>query len=859
MTMPIAGIGTQIGAIPGIGSQVGINPTPDPAAPEGFSSQFERERAEFDAQRDADKAQQSELESRHGQGETIGLQAARGMLDAFLAPASLVALGLEGAGEIAGSETLRDFGRDLGESATGEQALGAMLFGVTGDIDAPSIARRQMAEQERAHPLLSTASRIAGSLVPAGATGGLGTGGAVAATAIEAGGFGAQAAYEQQAPLRDVITSTLLSGTLGLGAAAAGGFVARSISRRAAEKETQALAREAWQEATTRAEGAIGSEAGALVKELGQIQGEIRKASRAATTIEGRKAAEVAAREAGIERIAKKAGPFDAATWATKTPTPLQKAAHRSKLLDQVSADLSQDIGELGALRVGTDFAADPRVVGKLLKNISDAPGVSAKVQGVVAGLSRSAPATARDSLRTVLRGVSEQIGTGKIDEVFVGTHEVARRLETLASRGGEHAEWATQAAARLRSELASDAFGDAGAAYRRLLQAPSDSARMFTDAQKLRVALRSAVKSGDIQTVIGAEAQRIAAQLDARAALTGIKPDKAIAKQLAKLNERAAAAERAVMFDGGNIGRVSKFIKDQLQNRASDHVRSAIGATVGGAIGGLPGSIVMSFVAPAVAKLVPGLTRGAGRIAGRAATGALSVTTGRAGQAIARRAPLLLREEKALYAERMERIDETVARGDVRSIADELADMPELPDTVVDGVLMDYQARVVQLQKDMPRPRKDPRGKAFEALSRQEVKLGNAMYEATMEPLSVFDDFEAGAVDYDKVQYAWKQNPGLKQMCQLGLVDILESQLDEDTRAQIPGSMLTSLDYFLDFRGTLQGTVDRGFSAMVDQAQAEEQEQRDGLMRQAMGQGMQVPTTARTRTETIANMESVT
>jgi len=123
----------------------------------------------------------------------------------------------------------------------------------------------------------------------------------------------------------------------------------------------------------------------------------------------------------------------------------------------------------------------------------------------------------------------------------------------------------------------------------------------------------------------------------------------------------------------------------------------------------------------------------------------------------------------------------------------------------------------------DMPKPAKTFRGPAFEVLSSNDLRVANAMWEATMAPMSVFDDFESGNVDYDKVQYAWKQYPGLKMASQAGLMDILHSQLDDDGRASVPESMLTQLDYLFDMKGTLQESLDAGFAQRMSQAAAQE------------------------------------
>ena len=127
-------------------------------------------------------------------------------------------------------------------------------------------------------------------------------------------------------------------------------------------------------------------------------------------------------------------------------------------------------------------------------------------------------------------------------------------------------------------------------------------------------------------------------------------------------------------------------------------------------------------------------------------------------------------------------------------------------------------QEKLTRLAEEIPRPTRDFRGKAFESMSSSDVRKGIAMWEATVDPLSVFDDFSAGTLDYEKVQYAWKQYPGLKQAAQMGLMDILYEQASEDDRAGMPEAMLTQLDSLFDMKGALQPTRSPTFIAAIDQ-----------------------------------------
>jgi len=92
------------------------------------------------------------------------------------------------------------------------------------------------------------------------------------------------------------------------------------------------------------------------------------------------------------------------------------------------------------------------------------------------------------------------------------------------------------------------------------------------------------------------------------------------------------------------------------------------------------------------------------------------------------------------------------------------------------------------------------------------------------MEPLSVFQDFARGAVDYDKVKYAWRQYPGLQQAAQAGVIDVLTHDLDDKQREAIPDPVLSQLDYLLGFGGKLQPNVAPDFAARMSALPPQEQ-----------------------------------
>ena len=168
------------------------------------------------------------LREKHGWLGVTQDQTLRGALDVLLAPGALVGAAAETAGTVLRSKLLTDFGRDIGVASSGKSANEALAFVLGGaDTSAADSARISLEEQEEARPMLTTLSRLAGASALSLGIGGMagahsGVGATMAAMGAEGAGTGAQAAYEQSAPLRDVLTSAAIGGILGAGIAGAG-------------------------------------------------------------------------------------------------------------------------------------------------------------------------------------------------------------------------------------------------------------------------------------------------------------------------------------------------------------------------------------------------------------------------------------------------------------------------------------------------------------------------------------------------------------------------------------------------------------------------------------------------------------
>jgi len=92
-------------------------------------------------------------------------------------------------------------------------------------------------------------------------------------------------------------------------------------------------------------------------------------------------------------------------------------------------------------------------------------------------------------------------------------------------------------------------------------------------------------------------------------------------------------------------------------------------------------------------------------------------------------------------------------------------------------------------------------------------------LWEATVDPLSILDDFRRGTVDPEKVAYVKRNAPGALKAAQAGVLDVLSGKLTNEQRAAIPDNVLTKLDTMLGFDGMLQPTASRAFQQRIESA----------------------------------------
>jgi len=213
--------------------------------------------AEDAAKYAAAKAERKRLEQENSKLATGLTQFARGALDAAMWAPPIVAAGLEGVGAVTGWSGLEEFGRDLGESAQGSEAIKALAFGATaGDVETFDAVDRKLKAQEKTWPTLSAFSRAGGQIAA-----GLGIGlagaaskGAIAGLAtVEGAGAGAQVAYENQAAIEDVWISATIGGALA-------GTTTLAVTHGVGALKRKLLTREAANENALRATNMRGSD-----------------------------------------------------------------------------------------------------------------------------------------------------------------------------------------------------------------------------------------------------------------------------------------------------------------------------------------------------------------------------------------------------------------------------------------------------------------------------------------------------------------------------------------------------------------------------------------------------------------------
>ena len=828
-----------------------------PSAIEQMMAQADAAEAEVVAKR----ALQKELEERHGALGVAGTQFARGALDAVMAPAALGAMAIEGAGAITGAEWLEEFGRDFGGAASGKELMASYMALQGMDAGDAKTAlsdyertQRTIDEQQEAWPLLSAVSHVGGAVTVglgtgmlAGGHAGLGT--MVGAGAFEGAGGGAQLAYAKNASLRDVATSALIGAVVGGGLTYGVGKGAQYLHGRA---EHAAKLREAFGDADD-----VAARAGVTVEEAGgreaqSVIGELEKARKAALDAAEKASTNPAVREQALaaakaemsEALAKKAGKFEPDAWLSRPPTPLQKVLYRSHILDKTSDDVSQAVAKVAERRPGLDVALDVKRIAKLVKqsqkDLFGEPSAGiGTIQSRVGQLMSQLPKSVDgDALRFTLRDASSRLMKSELPEAMKEAHDLVRLLGKTASTAGDDATraFAERAARSLADDMTGEAFGDAGKLYAQLIADPSDAFTALGQRELARDALRTMAGRGKLPDVVRAEANAIAAANDAAAKLTGKAAPKGIASELRAAEALMAKAEEAVTLDGGPTGRVFDWFSNKASSKVNDYIGGQIGTAVGGMIGGWPGAMAGNLVANAVTKRigpmlnalkaiggkelphVPHLAKHFGIDAAKDKTRVLTVDSYLKGSSV-KHASLSAEEKHKQNEVRRDALEQYATADDHPELMEGIKAIDNMAPGLGGPASLDMQEKFATLRADLIKPQPNIRGKAYEVLSSEDLRKNNAMWEATVDPMSVYDDLASGSLDYDKLSYAWKQYPGLLVASQMALADIVHSHLDDSQRANIPEHVLSQLDLAFQMEGGLTKSLDRGMSKRIDQA----------------------------------------
>ncbi len=527
------------------------------------------------------------------------------------------------------------------------------------------------------------------------------------------------------------------------------------------------------------------------------------------------------AEDAAATELAKRAGTFDPTAWATaaKAPKPLARLLYRTQILDTVSQDLAPTVERVATLRPGLDFDVSPEKLSRLVKD-ADGPQAIGLVQQRVREVADSVPGS---PLLPALEASLQRLDTADVAGAVTEAHNVARML---AANGAE-----TDARSLLLT-LGGDEFGQAGKLYQQLAATPGENLRALADPTKLRETLRTLELRGQLTQQIAEENRTALAAFEARARLTGEPVPAEARQQMRAIEELWSKGEEAVTLDGTRLGRVVDALNNLTESRVASKVpRVPEDQQVAEAIKG------------ALKYIEPSIKRGSGSKRGRAIVQA------------ALRAPsrLLTHKERIVeYESRLERLSQAVVAPDMEQ---QTAAISEAPVPVRAAVTQAQTQKLQTLMRDMPKPRSDIHGTAYSSMSSEDIRRGLAMWDATMEPLSVFEDFRRGDVDYDKVSYAWKQYPGLQRLAQLGTLDMLQSQLSADELNSLPDSTLTQLDYLLGFKGGLQSSVSIQFSQRIDGVHQQIQQEQGGQP-PPPNRGLTLPTSKPTMTQRISGAQ---
>jgi hypothetical protein len=862
-----------------------VEETPEEQAEGGYVSPPEvarayQRQAEREADRAAKSAEQEALERKQGKLATTAAKFAEGALDLVTAPGSLWAASHEAQGkvvkELTGWGGLEEFARDVGEASTGKEALAALGFGLSGaDLDTYDKQKRDLDEQEKAWPMLSSVSKLAGQAALSMGVGGLAAAPAgIVRTALAAGAegaaAGAQTAYAEGAPLRDVISSAVtgaaLASFIGGGAAAVSKGASKSYE----------LARDAFEGVD--AEKFANERA---LKAFGPRSADVRKLRT----------------EEKVQQLGR-----DARTYKLQDGTKLiDRFDSAEDLAPKIARAVEETGGELGALRQQVAEAGEAVDARAFLKRVdeeiigplrsSPSPQLQARGEKAAAEIAelRGRVQDLDDSIarRIPESELNRRVETAEMDVLRAreeGAREAFRNVEMTRSRLLDARERLGSVRDKVDREAAEGVLKEAESAFMKARDVASKPPAAVAEAEARLVEARRALEN----PIKPAAPITYSDLLKQQRALKAVAyPDKGPGQGITLTPEHAtevAQMERLLestleehaesvlsKADPKLAGRYKdvrrmtesfiklrklneKAIQMNLGNRAvslTDYMTALTGANLAGGPSGIVGGLAVAGLHKMArergsAFLANLYTEGLDSVVGDTVAPAISMVMSVA-KPVARTAIASTKQEAARQYESGEHRKEAepgriaplvhgatfASLKDYDDHVDALVRMQQSMEDVTVGleripgvtpeftsiVATESRKKIGTLLEDIPKPKPNPRGKAYESLSRSQLKLAADMWEATFDPMSIFDDFRDGVVSYDKVQYVWKQNPGLQIAMQAGVQDFLTMQMSDDEKVDIPDSALTQLDFLLGYEGQLQDSLAPGFSLTMSRA----------------------------------------
>ena len=539
-------------------------------------------------------------------------------------------------------------------------------------------------------------------------------------------------------------------------------------------------------------------------REMQEVLSSMAQAKRFATELSeaagsnpvARQEAEELARTIAAQQIAKRAGPIDLDAWHQKPLTPMQKVFYRGALLDKVSEDVAEVAERTAALHPGIPEALDPARLAKLTRD-ADGPAAIGGLQGKVREIASSVPPTPTGEAAAVaLRKAALDVERADVAGAMAKAHELAGWLDQSAAIAQDvpTQDFVKGAAKAIRGQLTGQEFGEAGRLYQAIATG-GNTLDGLRNAAKLREALVGLDGHGTLPATIQRAQDEIAAAYEASAKLAGTPRPKTLGKDFEAGERILHAAEEALTLDGKAMHHVFETAQHVGIHEAAHPHAEAGEMTVADAVDG-----ELDHVVP-ILRGAAGLSPRVYRPGAAAAAAAL---------------PLTVEEGRERYREQMKKL--TGAATSMATLED--GQHPLISNGANDAIGM--------LLRDIPKPPSGPLGPAGpDALSADDLRLSNAMFEATVDPGSVFRDLASGYIDPDKASYAWKQYPGYQRACQAGIVDMISNDLTQEEREQLPENLLTQLDATFGFGGRLQETSDPMFAARMSEIFHAEQQKR--------------------------------